>query len=416
MALPKFDKDKKKKAQTYRKVVLALVLFALALYGGIFYTVNKKIGSIAALFGSQEQTAAPIKPAPTGTPHPALKSNAWIPYYFHEKLIYCDSNYRMHVKTTLDSADVVSADLFSDGLARITLKNGEKTEYVYIDESGKIAIPADESRSYSGPFSEGVACAVDKETDKLGFIDKKGKYVIQPEFALSAFASGGDTHRADQLENAIFSSGLAPVYTSKLNETANLTPSCGYINHKGDFVIPVKFLAGGAFVDERARVSVKDESKWHHRWGYIDPKGKIVLKPIYMQVHDFSEGLAAVVDYKGKWGFIDRSGNFKIPAELADATSFSEGFAAAANAVASKKLWGYIKKDGSWLVQPRFQKALPFQDGEAYACNGCDGDRKPEEEFWINKEGSIERHTRRIVPLELLDLTKDESTDPAKEQ
>lgn len=51
-------------------------------------------------------------------------------------------------------------------------------------------------------------------------------------------------------------------------------------------------------------------------WGYRDIKGGIVIKPQFVEAHDFSEGLAAVKATtnggSAKWGYIDTKGNFII--------------------------------------------------------------------------------------------------------
>ena len=62
------------------------------------------------------------------------------------------------------------------------------------------------------------------------------------------------------------------------------------------------------------------------RVGYIDDKGKIVIKPIFLNGEDFSEGLAAVRQ-NGFYGFINEEGVFIIPPQYDLATSFTNGLA-----------------------------------------------------------------------------------------
>ena len=409
MSLPFLDKNKKKEQQKAKKTkqIITMVLFvaAIGIFAAIFFKLDKEHLSVDQILNpnahvNQVQEPLPIRPAPMGPDFAACTYEHWIPYFFKEKLVYCDHNYQTHVKTNLDADKVVAADRFSDGMARILVKTSEvDTAYLYIDKNGKEAIPVKPDRDYCGPFSEGLACAEDRGTGKLGFVDKTGKYVIQPVHDVSVFVSGNVVHKQDQLDNSIFSCGLAPVYNAKVN-SAGSKAACGYIDHKGKFVIPVGFLQGCPFVNQRARVCVKDDSKWQKRWGYIDMKGKFVLKPVYMEILDFKEGLAAVLDYKGQWGFIDKNGNYSIPSQFAGASSFSENIAAVSMAQGKDyPNWGYIKKDGSWLVEPKFDRAEPFQDGIAFACNGCEDKRKrPKEEFIVNLSGKVEK---RSVPQHL---------------
>jgi hypothetical protein len=83
----------------------------------------------------------------------------------------------------------------------------------------------------------------------------------------------------------------------------------GYINTKGKIVIKPRFWAAGNFSEGFA--SVRDEDGWFY---YIDKTGKSITNgKTYRFADDFSEGLAAVQENPNdKIGFIDRSGNVVI--------------------------------------------------------------------------------------------------------
>ena len=79
--------------------------------------------------------------------------------------------------------------------------------------------------------------------------------------------------------------------------------------------------------------------------------GKIVMKPSYMGVLDFAEGLARV--WKGGlFGFVNRRGEEVIPCKYELAMDFAHG--AAAVRIGDK--WGYIDRAGEWLVEPVYDK------------------------------------------------------------
>lgn len=152
------------------------------------------------------------------------------------------------------------------------------------------------------------------------------------------------------------------------------------------------------------------------KYGFIDIKGNFVIPPTFTSAKHFSEGLAAVqvggrsyIDSytdgdqyisseKGKWGYIDRTGEIKIPAQFSEAREFSEGLAAVAvgdegpsleeylqaaiplNPGYSQeqitkewrkefdkgKKYGYIDPQGLFKILPRFQALLsPFKNGVA---------------------------------------------------
>lgn len=413
MPIPIFEQDKERRRQEAKKrrVIIALAVFAVCLFAGIYFVFRQQVGAVKTILSpvEQPQEELPMTPVKWQQAHPALAARAWTPFCFHDKLVYCDENSKVQVKTDIHISSVLEADKFSDGLARIRVRDGKgigAQSFLYLNEKGEIAIPANPSHlSYSGPFSEGLACAVERKGGRLGFIDKKGKFAIAPIFQVSIFSTGNQVQRQDQLDNCIFSSGLAPVYNEELN-TTGLRACCGYIDHQGKFKIDPRFVEGYPFVSERARICVKDQSKWGRRWGFIDTKGKAIVKPVLMRVEDFTEDLAAVLDYRGKWGFIDKSGQYSIPATFADALPFSEGYAACAISENGLKKWGYIKHDGSFFVQPQFDQANSFQNGEAKACKGsAETSSKGLEEFYsISKEGKVEKIQSKMPTLAIPEI------------
>ncbi len=154
-------------------------------------------------------------------------------------------------KTVIDLGDVDrlhSVDDFSEGLAPVhlhsTLKG--KPDYYetrYLDRQGKTVLTIS---GYGEEFHEGLAQFTvlnPKAEDEMphedllsGFIDRRGKIVIQP-----TFAEVGD-----------FSDGLAPVRLEKTEGVWGM----------GD------------------------------RWGYIDKTGKCVIEPRFNEAHEFRNGVA----------------------------------------------------------------------------------------------------------------------------
>jgi hypothetical protein len=100
----------------------------------------------------------------------------------------------------------------------------------------------------------------------------------------------------------------------------------GFKNEEGEMVIKPIFDHADSFVEDRASVTIGkcshgDECE-EARWTFIDPRGKMIMKPKLCAAWDFKEGLAGVkfTDNgeakgsckKGKWGFIDREGRIVI--------------------------------------------------------------------------------------------------------
>ena len=80
-------------------------------------------------------------------------------------------------------------------------------------------------------------------------------------------------------------------------------------------------------VAQEAKAQALIPFEQNEKWGFINAKGEVVIKPQFDKVQPFSEGLALIkVDLKN--GFIDATGKFVIEPQYYNAFSFSEGVAA----------------------------------------------------------------------------------------
>ena len=63
-------------------------------------------------------------------------------------------------------------------------------------------------------------------------------------------------------------------------------------------------------------------------YGFILHDGTVVVKPKYIEAHEFSEGLAAVMDTNHRWGFINTAGKrvFTLPSYVSKVGDFNEGW------------------------------------------------------------------------------------------
>lgn len=67
------------------------------------------------------------------------------------------------------------------------------------------------------------------------------------------------------------------------------------------------------------------------------------------------------ISQKGKCGFIDVTGKIRIAPVFDNVENFSEGLAAAE----VNRKWGYIDEAGKWVIDPKFDMALRFSEGLA---------------------------------------------------
>jgi hypothetical protein len=111
-----------------------------------------------------------------------------------------------------------------------------------------------------------------------------------------------------------------------------------------------------------------EHESWHDlfpvdqngKWGFIDAKGRIVIRPTFEQVSYFSEGLAAV-KMNGQYGFIDKTGKMVITPRFRYAFDFSEGLAWVEGGPT-----GFIDKTGKIVLSaPGSTYCREFRDGLA---------------------------------------------------
>lgn len=178
--------------------------------------------------------------------------------------------------------------------------------------------------------------------DKLGFIDKTGKIVIEPNF----IQCSGQSRFVD---------GLAAICTKGSDKA-------GFIDKAGKFVIEQKFSDARNFSEGLAAVYFGEFAmhRGYDKAGFIDKTGKLVVEPIYDDVMDFSEGLA-VVRKNGKSGFIDKTGKVIIPLQFDYAFSFAEGLAT----VFVNGKYGFIDRMGKIVIEPQFTYANRFAENFA---------------------------------------------------
>lgn len=193
---------------------------------------------------------------------------------------------------------------------------------------------------------------------KVGFIDRTGTTVIQPQFA-----------RAHE-----FSEGRAAVMIG--GDAYGRGGTWGYIDTTGTFILPPKlpeFRGRNAdvfgntepvtdFSEDRAAVLVNG------KWGFIDHEGTMVIAPQFTDDDTgapgpFREGLARV-KINGKWGYINTAGHVAIPPKFTYAYQFSEGMAQVS--IGDPPRTGYINRQGRFVIPPQFDTGRAFSEGVAF--------------------------------------------------
>ncbi len=205
--------------------------------------------------------------------------------------------------------------------------------------------------TWAFPFSEGLAAVVTGGDDidftgpggttpegRLGFIDESGREVIAPQFLDNIAYHTGENYYGES-PRPLFSEGLAPVcidglfgfidkkgdvviparydFAEPFHDGRAMVcrdENCGFIDHEGREVIPLQYPRAEFFVDSIAPVQIGD------RLAFIDTDGREVIPPVFDAVMDvdwmwywitgemYSNGLL-LLKFNGEQGFIDRHGN-----------------------------------------------------------------------------------------------------------
>lgn len=154
--------------------------------------------------------------------------------------------------------------------------------------------------------------------------------------------------------DAMISRSRPPIGLSELCPVQR-SSGWGFVVADGEVAISPIYDAAREFEGDLAAVCLNG------RWGFVDRSGAVVVPLRYDRVWAFSgEGLA-LVKVDGLYGFVNAKGREVIKPLLHYAASFCEGLAVA---VESGK-YGYIDVRGRWVVAARYDYARSFRDGVA---------------------------------------------------
>lgn len=248
---------------------------------------------------------------------------------------------------------------YSEG--RCAFRRGER--WGFLNTDGNVVIPAiyrEASFGVGFVFSEGL-CQVKNEAGDRVYIDREGTVRIKLHAEWDGDAFYGGLARVSKFISAISASAGGPLdcYTLPYGYVY------GYISKDGRVAIEPRFGTAGRFSEGLAAVTMTHDGllsengeiidEWSPdpeiaepppAWGFINPKGEVVIPMVYEKAKHFCEGLAPVMQ-GGKWGYIDHTGRKVIGAGFEDAEMFRNGVA---QVVIGEKI-AYIDKTGRILVR-----------------------------------------------------------------
>lgn len=215
----------------------------------------------------------------------------------------------------------LEATEFSDGLAFV----------MNFDERGYIDTTCQIVRKFSQGFGEAFydnLAVVQDSAGNFGYINRDYQIKVKLDF--------------DEAYN--FSEGIARVNKNGL---------FGFIDTTGDFVAPPVFYTATDFKETRAFVG-EGENLQSIRWSLISPRGVKLTDHIFIEINDFSEGLAAVRS-EDKWYFINLMGERFNKSEFEYCGSYKDGLAYARIKEKKKKTAvftnGFIDITGKFILK-----------------------------------------------------------------
>jgi hypothetical protein len=304
---------------------------------------------------------------------------------FHEGLVSVDDGYLNSSGQLLSFKNLTSGE-FSEGLAEAKVKGTDRSGY--IDHNGKFVIsPQFGPRTFLAPFSDGMARM--EENERVGFIDQTGSRAIPPRFFNAfAFNEGRAWVVAEGLCLYVNSGlGCTDIRTLPRSTTYEFS-ECKYalIDKSGSIISEKRFEAVKDFSDGAAPVRVGN------LWGFVDSNGATVIEPRFSDAEPFSDGLS-VVSVDGHYGYINHKGVFVIPAQYRYADSFSDGLA-----VVGEGLGGlsphYIDQMGRTVITGHFIMASRFYKGLAHVKIS---ERRSEDSPVYSGEFAYIDHSGKIV-------------------
>lgn len=190
---------------------------------------------------------------------------------------FIDKTGKIKINTQFFSASLN----FSDKLAAVGIVKEDKgaIQFGFINDNGELVINYQFKRIDS-QFIDGLALVWDGKN--YGYIDKKGKYVINPQF-----------EKATEFKN-----GLAIIDQGGMK---------GYIDKEGKIVINPQFKNASLFSSNDIAAVKSSDGKY----GYIDKDGKYIINPQFERASDFFEDIA-FVHSADKWGIIDQKGKYIV--------------------------------------------------------------------------------------------------------
>ena len=217
-----------------------------------------------------------------------------------------------------------------DGLAWFR-KDGQDG---YIDKKGQITDRKRENKNKDDGWRD-----VGFPDGKYGAINEKLNIYIEPQFDDSFTSDFEDDEWA----------------------VVSFNHEYGYIDKTGKFMINPQFVTATQFQNDIAKVGVPHYYNYPIQYGYIDRAGKYVIEPKFAEASNFTDyGLARARECDNcRWGIIDKTGNYIAGNQkFIDVRFFKDLEVLFVKNDEDK--WGIIDRFGNYIAQPQFDDIVVY--------------------------------------------------------
>ena len=249
---------------------------------------------------------------------------------------------------------------------------------------------SDEKYSY---YNAGHWPAYDTNTQKWGYIDRAGKFTIEPSYSSADYfcdglalvkKDGADCYVDEQGKE--FAVPVADAYYEDFRNgfaVVEQDDSCGLINRRFEIALPLHYKTVGHVTANRLlyyRENTKDA-----KYGFCRPDGTVVIEPQFDRAKNFVGGRAVVVK-DGKFAIINAKGEYSArDLSYVDVVSLS-----ATHFLFQKNLiggYGIMDEAGNEIIEARWSAYKPFANGVLPVCDNS------------GKWGAVNEYGETVLPF-----------------
>lgn len=213
----------------------------------------------------------------------------------------------------------------------------------------------------------GKMLALANHQGKMGVIDSKGAWVMQPKFDYLELLNSKQVLARNKTSqwylNACFLTDIKGNILHRFPDSLNVRlvnsgnllaaqvisqqkfKKTGLVNWQGKWIILPRYDAISSFSEGLASV------KLNNKWGVINEQGREVIPLVYEQINEFLHG-RAIAKKGGLYGLIDPKGTPVIPHQYtAMGKSRLQGFMT----VKTGGQWGVISEQNGWELKPQYE-------------------------------------------------------------